>query len=234
MGYKVICQQEGLKLRAEQQGGLARWTDDRWNGYLSNLPTAEFRASYEQMLPEKLRGGVFLAEAGEHVDALTEIDPDQEYPVRAAARYAVEENHRVKTLAKLLEALPFSDSEVGAWEQTTGLERAGEILCQSHRAYRECGLGSEACDELVERARRAGLPGAKMTGGGAGGVVAVLGTKESEALVYRIAEEYGAGRGAHPAVFACCDPRNEVLGADAFGVSSAARQSEREAASVPG
>jgi L-arabinokinase len=228
MGYKLICQREGLKLRTAQQGGLVRWVEDRWNGYLSNVPLSEFRANYEQMLPETLRGEVFLVEIGEHLDALTTINSDDRYPVRAAARYAVEENHRVKTVATLLETLSLSKSADGTRE----LEVVGELFCQSHRGYRECGLGSEACDELVERALRAGLPGAKMTGGGGGGVVAILGTIESEALVYRIATEYGAGRGARPAVFPCCNGRYGVLGADAFGTRLAVDAWEHEAVSV--
>jgi galactokinase len=234
MGYKLICRREKLALHAEQQDGILRWIDGRWNGHLSNVPIATFRADYEQVLPERMRGEAFLAEVGEHMDALTTIDPDEEYPVRAAVRYAVEENHRVRTMAELLNAASFSESTDGIREQATGLELAGQIFCQSHQAYRECGLGSDACDELVERARRAGLPGAKMTGGGGGGVVAVLGTKESEALVYRIAQEYSTTRGARSSVFSCCDGGDAVLGADAFGVHLAVGQREQEALSVPG
>jgi len=235
MGYKLICRQEGLPLRAAQQGGLVRWIDDRWNGYLSNVQPSEFRAQYEQMLPENLRGEIFLAEAGEHVDPLTEIALDQDYPVRAAARYAVEEHHRVKTVATLLAALASSETAGARLDQSAGLELVGEIFRQSHHAYRECGLGSEACDELVERVRRAGLPGAKMTGGGGGGVVAVLAPIEDEALVYRIATEYSIGRGAQAAVFACCGGNDAVLGADAFGTHAAVGlREQQEAACVRG
>jgi len=234
MGYKLICRHEGQPLRTAEQGGLARWIDDRWNGYLSNVHPSEFRAHYEQMLPENLRGETFLAEAGEHVDALTEIALDQDYPVRAAARYAVEEHHRVKTVATLLAALASSETAGAQRYQSPGLQLVGEIFCQSHHAYRECGLGSEPCDELVERARQAGLPGAKMTGGGGGGVVAVLGTIEEEALVYRIAAEYSAGRGARAAVFPCCGDKDVALGADAFGTPSAVGQWEQAAARVRG
>jgi len=225
MGYKLICRQEGLTLRLAQRGGLVRWIDDRWNGYLSNVHPSEFRAKYEQMLPESLRGESFLAEVGEHVDALTEIVSDQEHPVRAATRY---------TVATLLAAFASSETAGTQREQPAGLELVREILRQSHNAYRECGLGSEACDELVERLRHAGLPGAKMTGGGGGGVVAVLGTIEDEALVYRIAAEYSAGRGARAAVFPCCGEDDAVLGSDAFGTHSAVGQWEHEAASVRG
>jgi len=230
MGYKLICRQEGLKLRREEQDGPVRWIDNRWNGYLSNVPMSDFRETYEVMLPEMMRGEVFLADAGEHADALTTIHPDQEYPVRAAARYAVEENHRVKMVANLLRTLSSSDLAVGA--QAAGLEMVGEIFCQSHSAYRECGLGSDACDELVGRVHRAGLLAAKMTGGGGGGVVAVLGTKDSEALVYRIADEYGRGRGTRSTVFSCCNDPDAVLSGDTCGAHPAVGQ--WEAVSVRG
>jgi galactokinase len=186
IGYKLICQREGLNLHAKHEGGLLRWIDGRWNGYLSNVPTSDFREKYEPMLPETLRGEEFLTQAGEHVDALTEIDLDQDYPIRAAARYAVEEHQRVKTVLEVLSSL---DSAGNAQGLAAGLELAGEVFFQSHRAYRECGLGSDACDDLVERVRRAGLPGAKMTGGGAGGVVAVLGYKRKRSA--RLSDSFG-------------------------------------------
>lgn len=79
----------------------------------------------------------------------------------------------------------------------------------------ECGLGSEACDELVSRALKAGFPGAKMTGGGAGGVVAILGRSGSEArrAIQNIAQQYGADRDAMPHIF-----DGSSNGVDAFGV----------------
>ncbi len=53
-------------------------------------------------------------------------------------------------------------------------------MFQSHWSYTECGLGCEATDQLIELVRQhAGkdlLFGAKITGGGAGGTVAVLGS----------------------------------------------------------
>jgi L-arabinokinase len=89
----------------------------------------------------------------------------------------------------------------------------GEILCQSHVAYAECGLGSAGCDELVARALNAGLPGAKMTGGGAGGVVAVLGCSDDWPMVCSIARDYAGERGVMPHIF-----EGSSDGIDAFGV----------------
>jgi galactokinase len=169
IGYKLICQHEGIDMTPAEESGIPRWTDPRWKGYLSNLAPSEFRSRYERWLPESLTGAEFLKRAGEHVDPFTKVDPDREYPVRAAVRYATEENVRVQVVYKLLEASMRDGSE-------NSLRPIGEIFRQSHAAYNECGLGSEACDELVSRALKAGFPAAKMTGGGAGGVVAILGS----------------------------------------------------------
>ena len=206
MGYKLICQWERIEVIPDKVSRIPRFTDSRWKGYLSNLAPSEFRSRYERWLPESLSGREFLSRAGEHVDPFTAIDPGREYPVRAAVRYATEENIRVQMVNTLLEAAASSRSD-------GMLPLIGEILCQSHVAYTECGLGSEACDELVSRALMAGFPGAKMTGGGAGGVVAILGRDNDRRAVHALAEQYAACRGAMPHIF-----EGSSSGVDAFGV----------------
>jgi L-arabinokinase len=194
IGYKLICQYEGIEVIPEEGSAIPRWTDSRWNGYLSNLDPLEFRSRYERWLPESLIGRECLARVGAHTDPFTTIYPGTEYPVRAAVRYATEENLRVQTVRALLES-----SSSGASDSTVKI--LGEILCQSHGAYAECGLGSEACDELVALALKSGFAGAKMTGGGAGGVVAILGRPDGQPVVHRVAQDYGAERGARPYLF---------------------------------
>ena len=73
-------------------------------------------------------------------------------------------------------------------------------------------LGSEACDELVSRALQ-GFPGAKMTGGGAGGAVVILGRSGDRFAIRSIAEEYGAGHDTVPYIF-----EGSSGGVDEFGV----------------
>ena len=52
-------------------------------------------------------------------------------------------------------------------------------MYESHASYSACGLGSDGTDRLVALAReagsRSGIYGAKITGGGSGGTVAMLG-----------------------------------------------------------
>jgi L-arabinokinase len=206
IGYKLICQYEGIDVTPAEVSGIPRWTDSRWRGYLSNVVPSEFRSRYERWLPESLSGRDFLERVGQHLDPFTRVNPDREYPVRAAVRYATEENLRVQMMYKMLEASRWSGSESSS-------RVIGEILCQSHIAYSECGLGSEACDELVSRALKAGFFGAKMTGGGAGGVVAILGRSGDQRVIHSVAQEYAAGRSAMPHIF-----EGSSDGVDAFGV----------------
>jgi galactokinase len=205
MGYKLICRRMGIEAVLEPHSKIPRWTDSRWNGYLSNLEPSQFRDRFERWLPESFSGQEFLDCAGEHVDLFTTIDPAEEYPVRAAVRYATEENLRVRMLFALLGA-PWSEAR-------SSLRLAGELLLQSHVAYAECGLGSPACDELVARALDAGLPGAKMTGGGAGGVVAVLGRTGDRHIIETMVREFASEHGATPHLF-----EGSSAGADSFGV----------------
>ncbi len=208
MSYKLICQQEGVPIFPEHRARIARWTDSRWNGYLSNVDPSEFRTRHEHWLPATLSGREFLAIAGEHVDPLTRIDPERVYPVRAAACYAIEQNVRVQRFYALLK-------NPGPHISENWLRAVGELLCQSHEAYAECGLGSSVCDDLVARALRTGFPGAKMTGGGAGGVVAVLGRREDRPAFVSLAREFAAESGAAPHLF-----EGSSAGVDAFGAST--------------
>lgn len=156
---------DGLGIIEDAQSEIPRSTDSRWHGYISNLAPSEFRARHERWLLELLCGGDYLAHYGEHVDPFTAIDEKQEYPVRAAVRYATEENLRVQMVSRLLQGARRNGSE-------DYLGFVGELFYQSHHPYRECGLGSDACDNIVELAREAGIAGAKMTGGGSGAVFA--------------------------------------------------------------
>ena len=78
-------------------------------------------------------------------------------------------------------------------------------MYESHNSYGACGLGSDGTDRLVALVAAEGpahgLFGAKITGGGSGGTVAVLGTSGAEALVRGVAARYHAETGRKAAVF---------------------------------
>jgi L-arabinokinase len=81
----------------------------------------------------------------------------------------------------------------------------GELMRQSHASYRACGLASRGTDLLVELVRRegpaAGLYGARITGGGCGGTVAVLGRSGAGRAIARVVERYESATGYRPYVF---------------------------------
>jgi L-arabinokinase len=95
----------------------------------------------------------------------------------------------------------------------------GDLMYQSHHGYTECGLGCEATDLLVELVREAGVAGglfgAKVTGGGAGGTVAVLGRKDARPAFDRVVSRYAAARGITPYIF-----EGSSMGADRFGIKT--------------
>ncbi|MBI3851429.1 MAG: galactokinase [Verrucomicrobia bacterium] len=205
MGYKMICDAEGLEVRQDNSAQIPRWTDPRWNGYLANLSPSLFRSRYESRLPEKLSGADYLRAGQIHVDPFTTMRPEVIYRIRACTRYAVEENSRVHLFAELARG-------------GVGFPQMGEIMYQSHYAYTECGLGCDATDLLVELVRAegvaSGLFGAKVTGGGAGGTVAVLSRKDARPAFDRVVNRYAEVRGITPYVFEASS-----MGADRYGVT---------------
>jgi L-arabinokinase len=194
MGYRMICDWEAIPLVPNHSPQRPPWTEARWQGYLSNLAVHEFRSRFEHRLPSSLCGRDFLTKYGQHLDPLTVITPEAGYPIRAAVRYACEEHFRIRTAYLLLRSLDGRHDE-------PALRLIGELLLQSHDAYAECGLGAPGCDELVRLARAHEFFGARMTGGGAGGVIALLGTEEQETEVSKLAAEYAKQSSRSPAIF---------------------------------
>ena len=213
MGYKLICDWEGLKLQIEESDGISRYVDTRWNGYPSNIPPSKFRSTYEQRLPEVWTGAEYLQNAEFHIDPYTQVRPEVPYRIRACMRYAVEENHRIQTFVEL-----FRSSAGTSAESTFTL--LGELMYQSHYSYTECGLGSEATDMLVDLVReegaKAGLFGAKITGGGAGGTVVVLARNDAADAFSYVVQRYKEHTGVFPYVF-----EGSSGGADQYGIVQA-------------
>ena len=136
--------------------------------YLADLTPESYRRRFRHLLPSKLDGRAFVERWGNTDDAATTVQPDEVYPVRGATEHPIYENARVRRFAELL-----TDGSV------TSIVAAGRLMYGSHRSYsRNCGLGSRETDLLVSlvRSRGAehGVYGAKITGGGSGGTVAVL------------------------------------------------------------
>jgi L-arabinokinase len=184
MGYRMIAELAGLE--ATLSGARARIEDPRWGGYLANIAPAEFAEHFEPKLPERMRGADFLARFGGTTDAVTRVSAERQYAVRRATAHPVRENARVARFAELLGVLHEGAEDVA--------REMGALMYASHASYGACGLGSEGTDRLVELVRATGaehgLFGAKITGGGSGGTVAVFGTEGAEPLVRQLAARY--------------------------------------------
>jgi L-arabinokinase len=207
MGYRIICELAGLKVKTAASGEPVRVEDTRWGGYLANITPSEFEQTYAALLPERIVGAEFLARYRGTTDQVTRVDPERAYAVRVPAAHAIYEHHRVRLYAELLLTDAASHRR---------LELLGELMYQSHASYRACGLSVEGTDRLVELVREAGpargLYGAKITGGGSGGTVAVLGQREAFESVAGVAEKYAQETGHRPHIFAGSSPGGAEFG----------------------
>ncbi len=210
IGYRMICEWENLPIHKDNSGRIPRYADPRWQGFLSNVVPSVFRSKYEQRLPEFISGAEILSLDRIHPDPFTVVRPEVNYRVRACARYAVEENQRIELFIELARATTQQPS-LAAFRQM------GELMFQSHWSYTECGLGCEATDQLIELVRQYcgedQLFGAKITGGGSGGTVAVLGSTEGASAFQRVVSEYGQMHSCKPYVF-----EGSSVGADRYGI----------------
>jgi galactokinase len=206
MGYRMIADLVGLPVSVHEHRVGVR--DDQWGGYLANIPPTEYSARFAERLPTRVHGAEFLARYAGITDSVTRVDPDQWYPVRAATSHPVHEHARVTRFAELL--------ETGMVDGAKALSM-GALMFESHASYSACGLGSDGTDRLVELVTAAGpaqgLFGAKITGGGSGGTVAILGTDAARGAVHHIAREYERETGRSAFVFDRSGPGAEELGA---------------------
>ena len=180
MGYRIVADLAGLAVTAKSEGRV-HVDDQRWCGYLVNVTPSEWESTLGNLVPEVIVGADFLRRYGGITDSVTRVDPARSYAVRQPTAHPIYEHHRVQRFRALLRA------GAAAEEERVLL---GELMYQSHAGYSACGLGTSGTDRLVDLARDAGAYGAKITGGGSGGVVAVLTRAGSHAAVQRVAREY--------------------------------------------
>jgi galactokinase len=205
MGYRIVAELAGLSLRKIGPGHLLI-DDPFWNGYLANISPEDWEREYAPHVPARLSGRDFLDRYDGITDSATSVDPAVTYPVLAATRHPIYEHARVKQFAEILTHWsPRADDP----------RQLGQLMYESHESYSKCGLGSAGTDALValvKTARGEDLYGAKITGGGSGGTVAVLGRPGAGAAVSAIADRYGEQTRFMPAIISGSSP-----GANAFG-----------------
>jgi L-arabinokinase len=181
--------------------------------YLTELSTAELQ-QYASEIPAEMLGSAFLAQHKTHDDPVTKISPDATYRVAGPTRHPVEENERV---LKFMEALRAANS--GSEE---ALMTAGECMYGAHQSYQKnCHLSTEEVDFIVDSVRqrglKSGLYGAKITGGGTGGTVAVFGKTDAlKKHIPEIAIECSRRIGVMPDIFEGTSPGAMEFGAQKY------------------
>jgi L-arabinokinase len=161
--------------------GLGRRLD-----HLAEATPEEVATIDRDALPARLSGREFTSRHGGVDDPLSRVDPDRDYPVRAAAEFATGENARAAAGVALLGRTADHDpAELAA--------TLGGLMGQSHRGYSAIGLGAPETDAMVEAIRRHGpahgFYGARVSGGGCGGTVVVLLATAALPALRRLAAE---------------------------------------------
>jgi L-arabinokinase len=182
-------------------------SQDRWQGYLANVTPAEFEREFVNRLPLEMSGAEFLKLYSSTSDTVTRVIPSRIYRIRRPTAHPIYEHHRVKAFRQLLSGSPNE-------EQWTSL---GDLMYQSHASYSDCGLGSPGTDLIVDLVRAVGpargLYGARITGGGSGGTVAILGRADAGDAIARVKERYREAVGYEAAIFSGASNGSASFGA---------------------
>jgi L-arabinokinase len=231
MGHRIILEKMGEMGAASKR----ELTSDPMRGYLANLDADDYKRFFRDAVPESLSGLAFLDRFGPTHDPVSSVERDFNYPIRHATDHHVLEARRVRRFAEFLEQAKartsFDGKEPGragpdrldtSRLQTSGtevprtkgsaLDRAGHLMYASHQSYTmDAMLGAPECDLLVGLVRKheaAGLYGARITGGGSGGTVAVLANTSDRAhgAIDEIILEYRNQTGLTPHALAGSSP----------------------------
>lgn len=193
MGHRIIL--ESMRTLTAKSGH--ELIADPTGGYLANVDPDDYKRFFRPMVPAEMSGQVFLDTYGPIADSVTRVDPAWNYSVQHATDHHVLEARRVRRFAEFLEAAAGKSVK----ERKLDLDRAGHLMYASHQSYEmDAFLGDPNCDLLMTMVRRRevlGFYGARISGGGCGGTVAVLanaGSKVDDAVLQIIAE-YGQKTG---------------------------------------
>jgi len=185
MGYSIVVNALGI---TPEELSLAKTKNDfsalPFQGFLCNISVEQFETSILNHLPDSLSGKDFVSKYSVSIDHVTAIDDQKIYYIRQCASHPVYEHDRVHRFKEYLLALNESSSEQ---DRISVLKKMGELMYQSHESYSLCGLGSDRTDEIVMLAKNyPGIYGAKITGGGNGGVVCLLVDEEGKKSAHKI------------------------------------------------
>ncbi len=156
--------------------------DDLTQGMLARVDATRYRDQWRGQLPMSMTGEMFLQQFVGTNDTVTKVKPETTYRVRAGTDHHVFEMQRVMRFVALLKQAARLTGSVNAGDQARGealMNEAGGLMFESHQSYSDnAGLGHALTDRLVamvkQRGPAQGFFGAKITGGGSGGTVAML------------------------------------------------------------
>lgn len=212
MAHRIILE----KMRDMGLAAGAALQSDPMRGYLANLDPDDYKRLFRPFLPRQMRGSEFIAQYQSTIDTATKVDPDQTYHVLQSADHHVLEARRVRNFVRHLEDA--AKLPIGSPQRKLALDKAGHLMYGSHLSYtNDALLGADECDLLVDfvRAREsAGLYGAKITGGGSGGTVAILADQShrANAAIEELMAEYQKRTGRTPEAFLGASPGAWAIG----------------------
>ncbi len=201
MGHAMIV----AKMREMGEAAGKELSRDPMNGYLANLSADDYKRFFRSYLPEFMTGNEFLSKYHGTIDRATTVDPKTNYPVQHATDHHVLESLRVRNFCEHLTTAAKEGRETR--DGGFALDKAGHLMYGSHLSYTiDAMLGADECDLLVDLARKrekAGIYGAKITGGGSGGTVAILCNtgERTDAAIAEILAEYEKKTSRKPEVF---------------------------------
>jgi L-arabinokinase len=201
MAHRIILE----KMRDIGRAAGRTLEADPMNGYLANLDPDDYKRFFRPFLPPRLRGDDFLRQYGGTIDPVTTVEPNVDYAILGAADHHVLEARRVQNFSTFLEQanglLP------DARERGIILDKAGHLMYASHLSCtNDAQLGAPECDLLVDLVRqheRDELYGARITGGGGGGTIAILAnlSQRSDQAIQKISNEYAKRTGRTADIF---------------------------------
>jgi len=204
MGHRIILE----KMRQMGRSVGRELVDDPMRGYLANLDPDDYKRLFRSHVPALLRGYDFQRQYGTTIDPVTTIESGYKYAVQHATDHHVLEARRVRRFVEFLEQACDLDGP----RRGSPLDRAGHLMYASHQSYTmDAMLGAPECDLLVELVRQReseGFYGARITGGGSGGTVAVLARNSDRAFAAldQVMSEYSQRTRRIPQVFINSSP----------------------------
>ncbi len=171
------------------------------DNYLCKLSVEDFRRKCWEILPARMKGADFLDRYGETVDTVTQVEPEKTYHVRSRVEHPIYEHARVQKFIMYLKKANAEPQNI-----RRHLMNAGKLMYTSDWSYRcRVGLGSLQVNQIVGSVRKIGVQGgfygAKITGGGGGGTVAVLCHGDTSNSMIQILAAYKLAWGLNAEVF---------------------------------